>query len=136
MLELLGLGVGIVKDFVQGRRDLQQAEIRTAQAVEDNKARLAASVEDHNSSWEMAQLSDKDKGLRRVCFVILMAPFVYAMFDPQAVTNYFDVVLDAMPEWYINIVVGVIGAIWGFSYARTQLPSIIGGIMDAIRGRK
>ena len=134
MLEVIGAGLGIVGDFIKGKQQVQQAEIATKVAIEQNRAKLASDAESNNSAWEMAELGRTDTGLRRICFVILMSPFIVAMVDPVAVTNYFDTVLKAMPSWYINLVVSMVGAIWGLSYARTMIPSMIGGIMSAIRG--
>lgn len=125
-MELVGTIGGWVNDSFKHKRELAAAEA-------ENKARLLRDEQSHNSAWEMANLTDKDQGLRRVCFGIFITPFFWAMFDPQAVTNYFQVVLNAMPEWYVQIVIAMVGGIWGISALKNVVPSIIGQSIKALR---
>jgi hypothetical protein len=87
----------------------------------------------HNSAWEMANLTDKDQGLRRACATIFFFPFFWAAFDPQAVTNYFQTVLAAMPEWYVQIMIAIVGGIWGISALKNVVPSIIGQTINILK---
>lgn len=98
---------GIVNHFKQ------KGEIK--KAASENKARLLRDESTNNHAWEMAQLEGKDIWLRRLTFGILSFPVVMAWFDPDLVKEYFDVGLASMPEWYIYVYMGIIGAIWGIS---------------------
>ena len=125
-MELVGTIGGWVNDSFKHKRELAAAEA-------ENKARLLRDEQSHNSAWEMANLTDKDQGLRRVCFGIFILPFFWAMFDPLAVTNYFQVVLNAMPEWYVQIVIAMVGGIWGISALKNVVPGLIGQSIKALR---
>jgi hypothetical protein len=81
----------------------------------------------------MANLTDKDKWLRRISFGIFVFPLVWAAFDPVAVQAYFQVALTVMPEWYVQIVLSMVGGIWGISVLKNSVPALIGGITKAVR---
>jgi hypothetical protein len=125
-IDLVSNIVGRVADSVKQDRDLQAA-------AAENKARLLRDTESHNHDWEMANLTDKDNALRRACFAIFLFPFFWAAFDPAGVTNYFQIVLAAMPEWYVQIVVAMVGGIWGISAIKNVVPSIIGQTIKVLR---
>jgi hypothetical protein len=125
-IELVSNIVGRVGDSVKQGRELAAAEA-------ENKARLLRDRETNNAAWEMANLTDKDNGLRRACFGIFMFPFMWAVFDPQGVSTYFEVVMKAMPEWYVQLVVAMVGGIWGISALKNVVPSIIGQTLNILR---
>jgi hypothetical protein len=125
-IELVSNIVGRVGDSVKQGREIAAAEA-------ENKARLLRDEQSHNSEWEMANLTDKDQGLRRVCFGIFIFPFFWSIFDPAGVTNYFQVVLTAMPEWYVQIVIAMVGGIWGISALKNVVPSIIGQTISILK---
>ena len=58
---------------------------------------------------------------------------IWAAFDPDAVKEYFEVALQAMPQFYIQIVLSMVGGIWGISVLKNSVPALIGGITKAIR---
>lgn len=105
------IGKGLVDDYKAGRENKR----KIAQAITQNKIRLALDDQANNQAWEMAQIEGKDKFLRRVSFFMLSAPFMLAIVAPQAVQDYFTVALVSMPEWYKQMYVAVIGCIWGVS---------------------
>lgn len=121
-IPILGPIVNIANTWLEGRQKLQQAEV-------NNRARLLESEASHNSEWEMAQIVDKDKWLRRISFSILSAPFLYAAYDPFVVKDYFEIALSTMPEWYIQMYVAVIGSVWGIS----AMKNTLGGVLGAMR---
>ena len=125
-MELVGTIGGWVNDSFKAKRELAAAEA-------ENKARLLRDEQSHNSAWEMANLTDKDQGLRRACATIFFFPFFWAAFDPQAVTNYFQTVLAAMPEWYVQIMIAIVGGIWGISALKNVVPSIIGQTINILK---
>ncbi len=108
---LVDVGKSAFNGYMQGQVDKR----KIAAAVADNKIRLAQSEQTHNQAWEMAQLEDKDRFLRRLSFILSSAPMIVAIVEPEAVQNYFNVVLASMPQWYINTYMVIIGAIWGVS---------------------
>jgi hypothetical protein len=121
------------KSWNDGRVKLKEANIAVKMAERQNRARLLQSESDHNSEWEMAQIVDKDKWLRRISFAMFSAPFIWALFDPEGVREYFETALASMPEWYVKIFVGMTGAIWGISHLKNGLPAILGGIKKALK---
>lgn len=125
IIDLIKGAVGIVTDLVQNRREVQKAEQDRKLAMLENQARLLRDEQSNNSAWEMAQLADSDKFLRRVCFFIFSIPFIYAMVDPTAVQDYFRIALSAIPEWYIKTYMGIIGAVWGISSLKNSIPTLI-----------
>jgi hypothetical protein len=127
-IELVGTIGGWVNDSFKAKRELAAAEA-------ENKARLLRDAQSNNAAWEMANLTDKDQGLRRACFAIFIFPFFWSIFDPQGVTNYFQVVMAAMPQWYVQIVIAMVGGIWGISALKNVVPSIIGQTLNIVRNK-
>ena len=118
--------IGGVVNYVQGEQDIKKAE-------KENKARLQRDTNTNNHEWEMANLTDKDKWLRRISFAVFVFPLIWAAFDPVAVQTYFQVALTVMPEWYIQIVLSMVGGIWGISVLKNSVPALVGGVVKAIR---
>ena len=123
---LLGPVIGGVKDYVAGEQEIKKAE-------KANKARLLRDKQSNNAEWEMANLTDKDKWLRRCSFAMFSAPFFWALVDPVAVEQYFNVALSAMPEWYIQMFGAMCGGVWGISALKNTAPALIGGVIKALR---
>jgi len=123
---LLGPIVNGVKDYVAGEQEIKKAE-------KENRARLLRDKQSNNHDWEMANLTDKDKWLRRMSFGMFSAPFVWALFDPIAVEAYFKLTLSAMPDWYIQMYGAMIGGVWGISALKNTVPALIGGVIKAVK---
>jgi hypothetical protein len=123
---ILGPIIGGVRDYVSTGQEIKKAE-------KENRARLLSDKQTHNSEWEMASLTDKDKWLRRGSFTMFAAPFFWALYDPAGVEQYFNVALSAMPEWYIQIFCSMVGGVWGISALKNTAPALIGGVIKAIR---
>jgi hypothetical protein len=130
---MFGLLSGIIGPVVSGVKDYVMAGQEMKKAEQSNKARLLRDKNTNNSEWEMAALTDKDKWLRRFSFGMFSAPFFWALVDPVAVEQYFNVALSAMPEWYVQIFCSMCGAIWGLSALKNTAPALIGGVIKAIR---
>ena len=105
-------------------------------AEAENTARLLRDDHNHNSSWEMASLRDKDKWLRRLSFAIFSAPFFWALVDPAGVRAYFSVALEAMPEWFVRTYMTMVGGIWGVSALKNTVPGLLGGVVAALKGAR
>tara|TARA_R110002126_G_scaffold64443_1_gene165059 strand:- start:396 stop:791 length:396 start_codon:yes stop_codon:yes gene_type:complete len=123
---ILGPIIGGVRDYVATGQEIKKAE-------KENRARLLSDKQTHNSEWEMASLTDKDKWLRRGSFTMFAAPFFWALYDPAAVEQYFNVALSAMPEWYIQMFGAMVGGVWGISALKNTAPALIGGVIKAFR---
>ena len=122
-----------VKEWNNGRVKLKNKKLEITEAVLTNKARLANDTNSNNHDWEMANLEDKDIWLQRISFTMFSSPFIWALFDPAGVKEYFDIALASMPEWYIQLFAGMVGAIWGISQLKNSVPALIGGIKNAIK---
>ena len=118
--------VGGVVNYVQTGQEIKKAE-------KENRARLLRDKQSNNHDWEMANLTDKDKWLRRISFSMFSAPFVWALFDPLAVEMYFTLALSAMPEWYIQLYAGMIGGVWGIAALKNTAPALVEGIVKAVK---
>jgi hypothetical protein len=125
IITIFSSAFGLFKGWMQGKQELQKAKQESEIAAEQNKARLLADKESNNHAWEMAQLTDADKSLRRISFAIFSAPFLVAIVSPLSVEHYFTVALSAMPVWYIQAYMGIIGAVWGISSLKHAIPQII-----------
>jgi hypothetical protein len=122
---LLGPIVNGVKDYVAGEQEIKKAE-------KENRARLLRDKQSNNHDWEMANLTDKDKWLRRISFSMFSAPFFWALVDPVGVEQYFNVALSAMPEWYIQMFGAMVGGVWGISALKNTAPALVAGVVKAV----
>jgi hypothetical protein len=130
---LIGLIATLVKPLVGGVVNYVQTGQEIKKAEKENRARLLRDKQSNNHDWEMANLSDKDKWLRRISFSMFSAPFVWALFDPLAVEMYFTLALSAMPEWYIQLYAGMIGGVWGIAALKNTAPALVAGIVKAVK---
>ena len=123
----------VFTSYNENRTKLKQADLNIKLAEKTNTARLLSDEQGNNHAWEMANLTDKDKWLRRISFAMFAAPFIWALFDANAVKEYFEVALASMPEWYIQLFAAIVGGIWGFSALKNSLPAVVGGIKKAFK---
>ena len=130
---MIGLIATLVKPLVGGVVNYVQTGQEIKKAEKENRARLLRDKQSNNHDWEMANLSDKDKWLRRISFSMFSAPFVWALFDPLAVEMYFTLALSAMPEWYIQLYAGMIGGVWGIAALKNTAPALVAGIVKAVK---
>lgn len=126
ILAFLGTVGGYIADSVKQRREIAAAEAA-------NKVRLLQEEASNNHAWEMASLTDKDKGLRWMCFILFTYPLIWAAFDAAAAAAYFNQTLAALPEWYRQIVFSMVGGIWGVAALKNTIPAIVSHTADAIR---
>tara|TARA_R110002020_G_scaffold169207_9_gene358260 strand:- start:29 stop:424 length:396 start_codon:yes stop_codon:yes gene_type:complete len=130
---LIGLIATLVKPLVGGVVNYVQTGQEIKKAEKENRARLLRDTQSNNHDWEMANLTDKDKWLRRISFAMFSAPFVWALFDPLAVEMYFTLALSSMPEWYIQLYAGMIGGVWGIAALKNTAPALVAGIVKAVK---
>ena len=123
---LFKTALGMGSDHLEGKRKLKQAEV-------DNTARLLQDEQSNNHDWEMANLQDKDKWMRRISFAMFTWPFIWIYFDQAGAQTYFVVLEDFLPQWYKQTYMAITGGIWGISALKNTLPGVISGVMNAIR---
>lgn len=121
-------GKAAIEDIKESRE--QERELRRAEM--ENKARMLRDSQADNHEWEMANLTDKDKWLRRGSYIMFSAPFIWAFIDPAGVEQYFAVALTSMPDWYVKTYVGMVGGIWGIAQLKNSIPGIINGVKKAV----
>lgn len=123
---IVGAVIGKVGDWFLNEQEMKAAE-------KQNRARLLKDEQSHNHDWEMANLIDKDKWLRRISFTMFSIPFVWALFDPEGVSVYFEVGLSTMPDWYKQMYFVMVGGVWGVAALKNSLPGVVSGIINATR---
>jgi hypothetical protein len=75
---MMSLFSGILGPIVNGVKDYVMSEQEMKKAEKQNKARLLLDTNSNNHEWEMANLTDKDKWLRRISFGIFSSANGYA----------------------------------------------------------
>jgi hypothetical protein len=121
---MFSLIFGGITNLVSGWFSYKKQQQATLQAVEENKQKLALADDKYNSSWELAELANSDKWLRRISFFIFTLPFFIAIFSSADVHHYFAVGLQSIPDWWIKTYVGITGAVWGISSLKNSIISI------------
>jgi len=130
---MIGIIGSILSPIINGVSSYVTTGQEMKKAEQENRARLLRDKQSNNAEWEMAALTDKDKWLRRFSFGMFAAPFFWALYDPTAVEQYFNVALSAMPEWYVQIFCSMCGAVWGLSALKNTAPALIGGVIKAVK---
>lgn len=123
--ELIGGISNIFSTWLSGRQKKQEAVLQMQLAEIKNRARLLASKEENNHAWEMANLTDKDKFLRRLSFLMFSSPFIVAIFFPEHIKLYFEHSISSVPVWWQKTFMAITGAIWGLSSLKNVLPGIV-----------
>jgi len=133
LTQLLAPVTGVAKEWMAGRTKIKEAKLDIKLAEMENTARLLREKEGFNAQWEQAQLKQTSKTLRLSSFVILSTPFVAAVFVPERVNEYFTVALAAIPVWFVQMYMSIIGAIWAIGELKNSLPSLISGVKGSIQ---
>lgn len=115
----------LVSNWFQNKIQKQKAQHELDVAELQNKARLMLDEQSNNHAWEMANLQDKDKWLRRISFTMFSAPLVIAIFSPHQIKDYFDIALSSVPEWWLKTFVAINGAVWGIANLKNVLPPVV-----------
>ncbi len=123
---IFGGAISLFKGYMDRKNAIAVAET-------NNKVRLLQGEQSNNHEWEMANLTDKDKWLRRISFAMFSFPFVWIWFDPAAATEYFTVLEEVMPAFFKETYVAITGGIWGLSALKNTVPSLVQGVSQALR---
>jgi len=100
-------------------------------AENENRVRLLRDKQQANADWEMRGMVASGKALKWASFLMFSFPLIWAAFDPEAVRNYFEVSLAAVPEWWVQAWVMMTGSIWGISMLRDAAPQMVAGLRKA-----
>lgn len=126
MKQLLSVLFGGLVDWFKGKQEMKKAAM-------ENKARLLRDKNSNNHEWEMANLLDKDKTLRLMSFLMFAFPFIAAIFNAQAVNEYFTVAVASVPLWWQQMFVAIVGSVWGIASLKNVLPAAVDGIKKALK---
>ena len=129
---MLSVLTGLVKGlaaplttWIEGKQRIQKAKV-------DNTVRLLESKEAYNAKWEQSGILSSGKVLKVASFSMFSFPMIWALFNPEAVKNYFEVSLASVPDWWVQTWVMITGSIWGISMLRDQAPQMVQGIRRAL----
>ena len=130
-MNILSFLVSPVKELITYYREKKQAEHKRDLAVINHQADKAQN--DHN--WEMANLVDNDKALRRVSFVMFSSPIILAMAAPEHASIAFQN-LNLVPSWMVETWIGINGAVWGLASLKKVVPATISSAITAWKHSK
>lgn len=123
--EVIGGISNIFSTWLSGRQQKQKAKLDMQLAEMNNKSRLLQAKESNNHAWEMANLTDKDKFLRRLSFCMFSSPFVVAIFFPEHIRIYFQDSISVVPQWWQQTFMAITGGIWGLSSLKNVVPGVV-----------
>jgi hypothetical protein len=121
LTKILGGGViapiaGYFKQKLQNKRAETQQKHNVNMAVLQNRQRLAASEQTHNSDMEMKQLEVARPWMRWVVAGHVMVLLDVAVIKPEYADRVFKA-LDGVPTWLIGLYI----TIFGFYFAKNKL---------------
>jgi hypothetical protein len=114
-----------ITKWLENRGEKVAAEHKRDLAIIGNQARLAQSEKDYNHDWEMANLQDKDKGLRYLSYIMFTAPILIAVVSPENGKQIFAN-LEAVPSWLVQTWVALNGGVWGIASLKNVVPQFVG----------
>jgi len=117
----------VIKQGVDFFSDKQKAKHAVEIAVLDNAKRLAASKTSHNQEWEVHQLRNGDKWLRRISFTLFALPLLITVIKPAAGAQIF-INLESAPDWYVQTFISINGAVWAIVELKHAAPQFVSGI--------
>lgn len=124
----------IGKQWLENRKEKQQAKHNRELAVINNQARLAQSEKDYNHAWELASLQDKDKLLRFISYFMFTSPILITVFSPEHGAKIFSN-LESVPPWLVQSWVAINGAVWGIASLKNVIPEFASNLKRATRKR-
>ncbi|MDB4312144.1 hypothetical protein N9937_01810 [bacterium] len=126
---IIGTLITSLLNYVGGwftrRQELSMEKWKTKIEIERHKQALAVDKERNNHEWEMANLTDKDKMLRWVSFILFSSPFIIALIAPEHVALYFEKSIHSIPIWWQKTYMAMMGGIWGIASLKNTLPTVI-----------
>ena len=115
---ILGNGIGMLRDWLEGRRKQSQAELETRLAIEKAKVESASRITEgnalHEIRWEEIMAEGSKESWKDEWFTIVLSlPFILAM---VGLSDWADLAFEAMqraPGWYTTAFLVAVGASFG-----------------------
>lgn len=105
--------IGATAEYFKGKQEAQKQKREVKAEINKRRMEIIRQASEERAKWEIAQIEARDSLLRRVSFFLLSTPIVGAFIFPGWVERAFSQALGAVPDWYVGMYVGMIGAIWG-----------------------
>lgn len=121
-----------VTQWLKNRGEVKAAKHKRELAIIDNQARLAISEQSHNANWEMESLRGNSQVLRLICFIQLAVPITITCITPEHGAAIFSN-LERVPDWFVQLYMIVVGAVWGIHEFKQAAPSVIGAVLGGKR---
>lgn len=121
-----------VSEVIGFYRDKKQAEHNRDMAVINSQAKQAENAQTFESAWELANLKDNDKTLRRVSYVMFSSPIFLAALAPERAETMIDNI-NRLPPWMIETFIGINGAVWGIASLKKVVPDVITSVRAALK---
>lgn len=121
-----------IKIWLTTRKEKQQAKAQRDIAVINNQARLASDEQSNNHDWEMANLADKDKGLRYISYSMISLPILITVLAPERGQAIFNN-LELVPDWWVQIFIAINGGVWGIVELKRAAPALISAVKGALK---
>lgn len=118
--------------WLKGRNQKALAIQKRDLAVINNQARLASDTQSNNHDWEMANLNDKDKGLRYVSYSMFALPIMVTVIWPERGNLIFEN-LALVPDWWVQTFVAINGGVWGIVELKRAAPALIAAVKGAFK---
>ena len=115
--------------WIEGQQKIRKTRI-------NNTVRLIESKDAYNAQWEQRGILASGKALKWASFGMFSFPLIWTVPDPEAVRQYFEVSLAAVPEWWVKTWVMMTGSIWGISALKESGPALIKGVRQALGKEK
>jgi len=119
IVPIIGPVLGIVSDWLDGRRKLKQArlegELKVTQAKTDAAVRIAETQQQMDANWN--KLSIENSSWKDEWFVILLSIPMILCFIPggaEHVRAGFDALRESTPEWYQYAFLVAVASSFGF----------------------
>ena len=116
--------IGWLKDKSQAKHDLDMATIQA-------KTQVVLSRTQANTEWELAQLNDKDKGLRWASFVLFASPLIASWISPTF-GKYVQAGWAALQPWQANVLAGMSLAVFGLKTIPRLVGSTVAAVVDSL----
>ena len=125
---MLSLIVDSVKTVFGWIAEKSKAKHEKEMAVIELEKRLLLSKQQANSQWEIAQLKDKDKWLRRGAFLLFASPLIASLISPEWGVK-IQAAWHTLPLWQSNVLSGICLGVFGMR----KIPELIGTTLGHIK---
>jgi len=117
-----------VTQYLKNYGEINKAKHDRDLAIIENQSRLAADRETYNHQWELESLKGNSHYLRIACFIQLALPLTITCVWPEKGQDIFRN-LEAVPQWFVQLYMIVIGSVWGIHEFKSAAPQVIGAAL-------